>query len=106
MGGAGFLFMLLALITGAGASYFYLTGMRSENKIYDKIGGYFLIAQTAAISVASLILLLALVTSNFKIEYVAQYTDLALPMAYKLSAFWAGRRVRSFSGRFFLFFSP
>lgn len=91
MGGAGFLFMLLALITGAGASYFYLTGMRSENKIYDKIGGYFLIAQTAAISVASLILLLALVTSNFKIEYVAQYTDLALPMAYKLSAFWAGQ---------------
>lgn len=91
MGGAGFLFMLLALIAGAGAAYFYLNGMRGDNTVYEKIGGYFLIAQGIAIGIASLILLLALATSNFKIEYVAQYTDLALPMAYKLTAFWAGQ---------------
>lgn len=91
MGGAGFLFMLLALIAGAGAAYFYLNGMRSDNKVYEKVGGYFVIAQGVTIGIASLILLLALATSNFKIEYVAQYTDLALPMSYKLTAFWAGQ---------------
>lgn len=83
--------MLLALITGAGAAYFYFNGMRSENKVYDKIGGYFLIGQMVTIGLSSIVLLFALATSNFRIEYVAQYTDLALPMAYKLSAFWAGQ---------------
>jgi cytochrome c-type biogenesis protein CcmF len=83
--------MLLALIAGAGASYFYFSGMSGENRIYDKIGGYFLIGQTAAILLSSLVLVYALITGYFKIEYVAQYTDLKLPLVYKLSAFWAGQ---------------
>ncbi|WP_155827630.1 heme lyase CcmF/NrfE family subunit [Limisalsivibrio acetivorans] len=83
--------MILALISGAGAIYFFFSGIREENPLYDKIGSVMLMAQTAFMTLASVVLMFALVTSYFKIEYVAQYTDLRLPMIYKLSAFWAGQ---------------
>ncbi len=38
------------------------------------------------------ILLIALVKHNFKIEYVANYTDRNLPLFYTLTAFWAGQQ--------------
>ncbi len=45
----------------------------------------------AGLSAASAILLHALVVSDFRLEYVASYTDLLLPMFYKVTAFWAGQ---------------
>jgi cytochrome c-type biogenesis protein CcmF len=42
--------------------------------------------------VASLCLIAFLVTSNFRIEYVASYTSSTLPLFYKVSAFWAGQK--------------
>ncbi len=45
----------------------------------------------AAATVATLALLGLLVTSDFRVEYVASYTSKALPLVYKLSAFWAGQ---------------
>ncbi len=44
------------------------------------------------IVVASLCLIAFLVTSNFRIEYVASYTSSTLPLFYKVSAFWAGQK--------------
>ncbi|SHN49230.1 heme lyase CcmF/NrfE family subunit [Desulfovibrio litoralis] len=49
------------------------------------------LAITALLSVASLILLNALATSDFSFHYVYSYTDLNLPKFYKLTAFWAGQ---------------
>ncbi len=40
---------------------------------------------------ASLILLYALITYDFSVDYVAGYTDLTLPLFYRLTAFWAGQ---------------
>ncbi len=45
----------------------------------------------ASLSAASAILLYALAVSDFTLEYVASYTDLLLPMFYKITAFWAGQ---------------
>ena len=45
----------------------------------------------AAATVAALALLGLLVTGDFRVEYVAAYTSRALPLVYKLSAFWAGQ---------------
>ncbi|WLR55989.1 heme lyase CcmF/NrfE family subunit [Mesobacillus subterraneus] len=41
-------------------------------------------------SIASFLLLYLLGTSQFQYKYVASYTNESLPMAYKLTAFWAG----------------
>lgn len=43
------------------------------------------------LSSASVGLLTALVDSDFSLKYVVHYTEAALPMGYKLAAFWAGQ---------------
>src|SRR5512140_791281 len=51
-------------------------------------------ARTAAylafglVTTAILILLALLLTSDFTVKYVAQFTDRALPAAYKVAALW------------------
>src|SRR5215212_5606950 len=42
-------------------------------------------------TVSSAALVTALLKSDFTIQYVAHYTERALPMGYKLAAFWAGQ---------------
>jgi cytochrome c-type biogenesis protein CcmF len=44
-----------------------------------------------AIVVGSTALLTALVNSDFQNAYVASYTERALPLGYKIAAFWAGQ---------------
>ena len=48
-------------------------------------------AATALLTVTVLALLYALVTRDFQIEYVAEYTDASLPLFYTLTALWAGQ---------------
>jgi cytochrome c-type biogenesis protein CcmF len=42
--------------------------------------------------VSSAALLTATVSSDFRLEYVASYTEQALPLGYKMAAFWAGQQ--------------
>ena len=46
---------------------------------------------TFALLLASALLLHALFWNDFSLEYVANYTDRALPVFYRLTAFWAGQ---------------
>lgn len=48
-------------------------------------------AVSSGLLLASAILLHALFWNDFSVKYVASYTDLALPLFYRLSAFWAGQ---------------
>jgi cytochrome c-type biogenesis protein CcmF len=50
-----------------------------------------LVACLGAALVASAVLLLALVRSDFSFVYVADHTSLELPTPYKVSAFWGGQ---------------
>ncbi len=43
------------------------------------------------LTITSAALLYAFVTDNFEIKYVYYYSDKALPMFYKVTAFWAGQ---------------
>jgi cytochrome c-type biogenesis protein CcmF len=45
----------------------------------------------ALLTAGSIALLVCLVQSDFELEYVARYTERALPIGYKLAAFWAGQ---------------
>ncbi len=46
---------------------------------------------TGMMTVSSIILLYAFVTYDFSVKYVAQYSDLTLPLFYRITAFWAGQ---------------
>lgn len=48
-------------------------------------------ATALATTVAAVSLLAALVTSDFSLEYVAEYTSRALDLPYKMAAMWAGQ---------------
>jgi cytochrome c-type biogenesis protein CcmF len=43
------------------------------------------------LTAASAILIYALTISDFSLEYVAEYTERALPLFYRVTAFWAGQ---------------
>ena len=45
----------------------------------------------ALMTTASIALFAALINNDFRIQYVAHYTERALPIGYKLAAFWAGQ---------------
>jgi len=75
----GGLFSLAALGRPAGAS--------RNPRLAEAIG----LVITLLLTAASGILTRALFISDFSVTYVASYTDLALPVFYKLTAFWAGQ---------------
>ncbi len=49
------------------------------------------LASAGLITIASGLLFYNLLSSNFRVEYVASYTSRELPALYKLSAFWGGQ---------------
>lgn len=90
MADIGYLAILLGLLVSVYAALAAIIGARQGNEriIRSAQGG----AVSAAIlaSVAGVILVYFLVTSNFRILYVWQYTSSDLPLFYKFSALWAG----------------
>lgn len=57
----------------------------------EKWMGFLHIPLTACMTVASGILLYAFVSHDFRVEYVYNYSDLTLPLFYRITAFWAGQ---------------
>ncbi|MBI4481559.1 MAG: heme lyase CcmF/NrfE family subunit [Acidobacteria bacterium] len=51
-----------------------------------------LLSVTVCLAVAAAVLMRALVTHDFRLEYAAGYTSLALPLRYTLTAFWGGQK--------------
>lgn len=74
------------------ATVFILLGvMRNDARFIEsgRRGLYGLALFTTAASIAMTYLF---ATDNFQVEYVASYSDRALPFYYKLTAFWAGQK--------------
>ncbi|MCC6679656.1 MAG: heme lyase CcmF/NrfE family subunit [Phycisphaeraceae bacterium] len=74
----------MALLVAAGTLLAAMLNVRAAR--------WMLWAYTVLILGAGAVLLTALLQSNFKLIYVAQYTERALPTAYKMAAFWAGQQ--------------
>ncbi|HDH01149.1 MAG TPA: heme lyase CcmF/NrfE family subunit, partial [Nitrospirae bacterium] len=45
-----------------------------------------------SITAASLLLVYAFLTDDFRIQYVASYSERALPLFYKITGLWAGQK--------------
>lgn len=91
MGQLGNLFQILGLFAGFAAFGMYAYSAQTKDKANAKTADMLLIAQFVFATLASCVLVYALATGYFKMEYVAQYTDLKLPFIYKISGWWAGQ---------------
>lgn len=74
-------FAVVAFIWGKAKGYAELLEA-GRNAVFSVFG---------LITVASLVMIYALVSRDFGVKYVAGYTDRALSLEYTLSAFWAGQ---------------
>lgn len=91
MGQIGNLFQILGLFAGFAAFGMYAYSMFTQSKPNAKTADMLLLGQAAVMTLASAVLVYALATGYFKMEYVAEYTDLKLPFVYKISGWWAGQ---------------
>ncbi|MDR3357600.1 MAG: cytochrome c biogenesis protein CcsA [Desulfovibrio sp.] len=82
-----FLTLLCAISGGGLALYDIWRGRCDTLPLVEKLHWF----TTAALLLASAILLHALYWHDFELKYVAGYTDLVLPVFYRLTAFWAGQ---------------
>ncbi|MDI6689342.1 MAG: cytochrome c-type biogenesis CcmF C-terminal domain-containing protein [Actinomycetota bacterium] len=81
----------LSLLVSISAVCILLYGIKTRRKKYVEAGRTAAILTFVFITVASLVLLVALVNRNFSIAYVANHTSTLLPLSYTIAAFWAGQ---------------
>ncbi len=78
--------LLAALGAGAYACLSLVTGKRNVLALIDRAN----IGVAGFVSLASIIMTIALVNRNYSFKYVYEYVDNTLPIFYTLTAFWAG----------------
>lgn len=86
----GFLALVIALIVSVYALFGFVLSITTGNKKFLASARGGVAAVLFSVTVASLVLINALMTSDFSFEYVYKYTTTDLAFFYKLSAFWAG----------------
>ncbi|HHT62266.1 MAG: heme lyase CcmF/NrfE family subunit [Bacillota bacterium] len=86
----GYLLLILSLLAGIYVLYLNLAGIRKKRESLLAKAQLGMATIAFLVTAASLVLLFALVTDNFSIKYVYEYSTKDLPLAYKISAFWAG----------------
>ena len=88
LGYDGLIFALL--LSGYSALTSYLGARTNRSRLIQSArNGAYLACGFATLS--SLVLLIALVTRDFSLEYVASHTSRELPLTYTIAAFWAGQ---------------
>jgi cytochrome c-type biogenesis protein CcmF len=68
-----------------------LIGAKTRRSDFVESGERAVLGVVFLVILAAGLLLHALITSNFGIEYVAQYTSTTLPIQYKVTALWGGQ---------------
>jgi cytochrome c-type biogenesis protein CcmF len=88
----GYYFLLLALSAAIYGTVTSVLGARRNREDLVRTGERGALSVTVLLSLAIIILLHALVTRNFQNEYVAQYSNRALPIGYTITALWGGQK--------------
>ncbi|MHB8893597.1 MAG: heme lyase CcmF/NrfE family subunit [Candidatus Geothermincolia bacterium] len=69
-----------------------LVGLLKNDTRWIQAGKRGLLSVAAFATVAAVALAYLFLSNAFQVEYVASYSDRALPLFYKLTAFWAGQK--------------
>lgn len=80
-----------AVLVSVLASLFALAGVRFRAEKMIRWSNWSIGGIAFFFCVASGALVYALLSSDFSFKYVAEYTERALPLGYKIAAFWAGQ---------------
>ncbi|MDZ7343697.1 MAG: heme lyase CcmF/NrfE family subunit [candidate division KSB1 bacterium] len=88
----GHLFILIALGCAVYSIIAAVLGARRKQQDLIDTGHNAALAVTAFLTLASIALWQALLTDNFRVEYVASYSNRALPIFYKVTSLWAGMK--------------
>ena len=90
MADIGYITLLLALGAAIYSVFVYILGIRKKHPALLQSARNGLIAVCGLLSVSVMVMLIAILTHNFQIEYVASYTSRDMSLSYLLSALWAG----------------
>jgi len=90
MADIGYIALFLALIVSIYSAIAFVFGVRRRHLALTDSAKNSLLAVCGLVSISVAILVYALVTHDFQIEYVASYTSRDLPLPYLVSALWAG----------------
>ncbi len=90
MAGLGTFVLLAAFVVSAYAVAASVAGARRRSLRLVKSGVGALYLTAALLAVASGIIVHAFVTGDYTIKYVQRYSDLAMPLFYKITAYWGG----------------
>ncbi|NJD78455.1 MAG: heme lyase CcmF/NrfE family subunit [Candidatus Methanoperedens sp.] len=82
--------LIIALILTIYAFAAHILGIWKKKKEFFDSARIAIIGIAVVLTIASIWLFNLFITRNFQYEYVALYSSLDLPMAYTISAFWAG----------------
>ncbi|MCK4632680.1 MAG: cytochrome c biogenesis protein CcsA, partial [candidate division Zixibacteria bacterium] len=89
-GAVGHLAILVALVFNILAGIAYLAAARGKSS-YEYLGRYSYHIFTGAVTIGVIYLFYLFFSHDFSMDYVARYSDRALPFFYLLSAFWGGQ---------------
>ncbi len=90
MADIGYIALFLALVASIYSAIAFILGARGKHPGLTHSARNSLLATSGLVSISVAVLVYALVTHDFQIEYVASYTSRDLSLAYLLSALWAG----------------
>lgn len=90
MADIGYITLVIGFVLSLYAIVGQLLGERLGNKRLIKSSRGAVLSVAIMATIASLALVYLLVTSDFSIKYVFDYTSTDLPLFYKISALWAG----------------
>ena len=82
--------LLLGLYLSGYAVVIDVLGCRQNDLGLIKSGRNATFASLICLTIAMIVLWVLLIQSDFRVTYVAEHTSKALPLAYKISALWAG----------------
>lgn len=90
MGDIGHWSLIFSLAIIPFAIFAHITGLITRNRRWHVSGKNAVIALSILTTIASGSLIYLLVTSDFKYQYVSQYSSTDMSLFYKISAFWGG----------------
>ncbi len=90
MANIGYIALLLALVAAIYSAIAFIFGARGRHPGVRDSARNGLLAVSGLVSISVAILVYALVTHDFRIEYVASYSSHDTSLLYLLSALWAG----------------
>jgi cytochrome c-type biogenesis protein CcmF len=87
----GELSLAIAVLVAAAGVFASAVAGRWQTARWLTAARWSIVLFAALLTVASAALIVSLLKSDFRVEYVTSYTERALPFGYKLAAFWAGQ---------------